>query len=176
MKKLLLGSAVLTLFAISVTLFQISCQKETQAQTTNYTLPPATTTTLGGVIVGNGLSVTSNGTLSVISNGVIQLGKIVFLKNIYDANPNTTHSVEIWTANYDFSNATKVNVTIPSGRIVARVKLSPDGTKIFFSAYTLPTANTDGRHDIFSCNIDGSSLTKLTTSSATSDFELGGAY
>lgn len=65
MRKLLLGSAVLTLFAISITLFQISCQKESNAQTTTYTLPPATTTSLGGIIVGNGLSVTPSGVLSV---------------------------------------------------------------------------------------------------------------
>lgn len=175
MRKLLLGSAVMTLFAISIIFFQISCQKESNAQSTTYTLPPATTTTLGGVIVGNGLSATSNGTLSVTCCSSTQLGKIIFLKNIYDANPNTTHTTEIWTANYDFSNVSKVNVDIPSNRVCSRVKLSPDGTKIFFSAYTRPTSTTDGRNDIFSCNIDGSNLIKLSTSAATFDFELFGA-
>ena len=67
MKKLLLGSVALTLFSIAIAIFQMSCQKEANAQTGTgtYTLQPATTSTLGGIIVGNGLSVTSNGTLSV---------------------------------------------------------------------------------------------------------------
>ena len=67
MKNLLLGSIALTLFAVSITLFQISCQKVAQAQTTTYTLPAATTTALGGVVIGNGLSITSSGTLSINS-------------------------------------------------------------------------------------------------------------
>jgi hypothetical protein len=37
MKKLLIGSIVLTTFAFAITLFQISCTKETNAQTTNLT-------------------------------------------------------------------------------------------------------------------------------------------
>lgn len=73
MKRILLGSLILTLFALSIMIFQISCQKNTQAQTNNYTLPPATTANLGGVIVGNGLSVTSNRTLSVTPGSTTQL-------------------------------------------------------------------------------------------------------
>lgn len=68
MKKLLMGSVSLLLFSIAIAVFQISCQKEVGAQggsSTSYILPPATTNSLGGVIVGNGLNVTSNGLLSV---------------------------------------------------------------------------------------------------------------
>src|SRR5947207_15960585 len=67
MKKQVMASIVLTLFVISILLFQISCKKEkiTPAQSSNYTLSPATATTLEGVIVGNGLSVTPTGVLSV---------------------------------------------------------------------------------------------------------------
>lgn len=176
MKRLLLGSLVLTLFALSIMVFQISCQKNTQAQTNNYTLPPATTANLGGVIVGNGLSVTSNGTLSVTPSSTTQLGKVVFLKNLYDESLSPSMRAEIWIANYDLSNATKINIAIPSDRTYSNVKLSPDGTKIFFSAYAPPTSNTDGRNDIFSCDIDGTNLIQLTNSTLTSDYNLGGVY
>ena len=103
-KKLFLGSIALTTFALSIILFQVSCQKDVVAQnTTNYTLPPATTTTLGGVIVGNGLSVTSNGTLSVnASGGTTQQNKLLFVKSFV---VGTTETSEIWTVNYDGTNA-----------------------------------------------------------------------
>ena len=83
MKKIIAFSAicsfVLLFAAISIGIFQISCQKEAIAQTGNtYTLPAATTSTLGGVIVGSGLNVASNGTISVSSAtaGVTQLNKL----------------------------------------------------------------------------------------------------
>ncbi len=38
MKKLLMSSLVLTIFALAITLFQISCKKEANAQTTTTTL------------------------------------------------------------------------------------------------------------------------------------------
>jgi hypothetical protein len=51
MKKVFLGSIVLVFFAVSICIFQISCTKEAVAQTNNtYVVPPATTTTLGGVL------------------------------------------------------------------------------------------------------------------------------
>jgi len=45
MKKLLMGSAALTLFSIAMIVLQISCKKEATAQSggTSYNLPPATT-------------------------------------------------------------------------------------------------------------------------------------
>src|SRR2546423_12190340 len=109
MRKLLLGSLVLTAFSIAILLFQISCQKSALAEVP-YTLPPATTTTLGGVIVGSGLSVTSNGTLSVnAAGGVQQLNKIIFAKLLPAGG-----IIEIWTMNYDGSNQTKVNNAMPT--------------------------------------------------------------
>jgi hypothetical protein len=74
-----MGSVALTLFSISIVIFQMSCKKDATAQTggTSYTLPTATTSTLGGVIVGSGLSVTSNGILSAnaTTGGLTQLNK-----------------------------------------------------------------------------------------------------
>ncbi len=173
MKKLLLSSAVLTLFSISIAIFQISCQKDATAQTTSYTLPPATTTTLGGVIVGNGLTVTSNGTLSVTSSGATQLNKIIFTK----LNSTIPQKFEIWTANYDGTNQTKLNITMPSGYQCAgdgEVKMSPDGQKIFFTSLQFSNSTTH----IFSCNADGTNLTKIVdgSSAGTEGLFLGAAY
>ena len=72
MKKLLLGSAALTLFAIAISIFQISCNKEANAQTNStYTLTPATTSKLGGVIVdGTSIKVDATGKISTVTNSI----------------------------------------------------------------------------------------------------------
>ena len=174
MKKFLLGSVALISFAIAIIIFEISCKKEAIAQTgSNYTLPPATNSSLGGIIVGNGLSVSSNGTLSVNSStgGLAQLNKIVYISKHGNGS-------EIWTANYDGTNKTKVNYILPTGLKLDfsyGVKLSPDGKKLFFSA------STDGYGEsadgIFSCNVDGSNTTKIIDHVNTSDsLQIGGAY
>jgi hypothetical protein len=175
MRKLLLGSIVLTVFSASIILFQLSCTKTADAQTgTSYTLPPATTTTLGGVIVGNGLSVTSNGTLSVNSTtgGLHQLNKIVFAKLVTGGG-----ATEIWTMNYDGTNQTKVNIAMPAGQVITdeAPKLSPDGTKIVFIGAT--TGSNGNDDDIYICNIDGSGVTKIYDMPVgTGHTLLGGAY
>ena len=130
MKKLLMGSIVLTLFSISILIFQVSCQKEVvaQQQTTNYILPPATTTTLGGVIIGSGLSVTSNGTLSVTSTssgGLQQLGLIL-------AQPNFSDSLYIY--NYSgqvIKTLNTQNITYSTNTKIMDAKISPDGKTLF---------------------------------------------
>jgi hypothetical protein len=155
MKKILMGSAVLTLFAISVTLFQISCQKESNAQTTTYTLPPATTTTLGGVIVGNGLTVTPSGVLFVTTSTPGQLNLLVYYKYIA---PN----YEIWTAKQDGTNQVKINMTLPANTVYSDdepPQLSPDGTKVFFTLESTIAGQTGT--DLYSANINGSSVTKI---------------
>jgi hypothetical protein len=153
MKKVLMGSAFLAVIGIGITATQLSCSKTT-AQSTSYTLPPATTSTLGGVIVGSGLTVSSNGTLSAnsTSGGLTQLNKLIYYKGY-----------EIWTANYDGTSNSKVNITLPSGIGMAyssELTLSPNGQKIFFTAG--PGANgTTVSGDLYSCNIDGSGVTKV---------------
>lgn len=179
MKKLLLGSIILIVFAFSISLFQISCQKQATAQTTTYTLPPATSSTLGGIIVGAGLSISSNGTLSVTNStgGLQQLNKIVFVKSIGYSSPK-----EIWTANYDGSNASKINIILPIGfpsrHGAINSRLSPDGQTIFFEVME---DSLSEMQSIYKCNINGSNVTRIIagtvtgTYSATS-FYLGGAY
>ena len=174
MKKLLLSSIVLLLFSFSILIFQISCQKTLEAQTgggsSSYTLPPATTSTLGGIIVGNGLSITSAGVLSVNSSSSAQLNLLIYYKVI-----GTTY--EVWTANYDGTNQTKVNIVLPVGTEFSdhfTPKLSPDGTKVFFALRT-PAAGNGA--DVYSCNINGTNVTKIIDKGGSGNFIfLGGAY
>jgi hypothetical protein len=177
MKKLFMGSVALTLFSISIVIFQMSCKKDAIAQTggTGYTLPAATTSTLGGVIVGSGLSVTSNGILSAnaTTGGLTQLNKIIYTK----LNTSIAQRFEIWTSNYDGTNQTKLNVIMPTGFQGpgdGEVKLSPNGQKIFFTS--LQTSNSTTH--IFACNIDGTSLTRIIdgSSAGTEGLFLGAAY
>lgn len=171
MKKLLLGSATLLMFSIAILIFQMSCKKDAVAQTgtSNYVLPAATTTSLGGVIIGNGLSITGNGTLSVNNNGGNQLGKILI--QLY--NPSTA-SGEIWIANYDGSDYHKINIVLPSGiKIQQEGRLSPDGQKLFFGASSAGGVD----NYIYVCNIDGSNPQQLlTANSGQEDFRVAGAY
>lgn len=181
MKKLLLGSIAMFLLALSITLFQISCTKEAHAQTNpgnNYVLPPASATTLGGVIVGNGLNITSNGTLSVNTNSseTTPIGKIIFKKGI---SANENYSVEIWTANYDGTNASKVNIQLPSDISISQntnVTVSPDGKKIFFTAGE-GSSNNVTAGDLYSCNSDGTNVTKIIDKGGNdNDVTIGSAY
>lgn len=155
MKKLLLGSVFLTMFALAISVFQISCQKDAVAQTgSNSTLPAATTNTLGGVIVGSGLSVTANGTLStnVTSTGVTQQNKIIYSKRVNNVK-------EIWSANYDGTNQKKLilaPVLTALEVCIDNVSVSPDGQNLFLTA-----SNTSGVSNIYTCKVDGSNCTKI---------------
>lgn len=165
MRKLLLGSAVLTFFAIAITLFQISCQKESNAQTTTYTLPPATTTTLGGVIVGNGLSVTPSGVLSVTPTATSVLNLIVYYKEV------SVNVFEVWTAKYDGTTQTKINISLPANTEFhddTPPQLSPDGTKVF---YTLIQTVSPFTQSLYTANINGTGSVKILD-----NVILGGVY
>jgi hypothetical protein len=98
---------------------------------------------------------------SVSSSMLSILNKILFVKFINGSRP------EIWVANYDGTNSSKVNITLPTGIEfedgLENLKMSPDGKKIFFNAG--PAASIGalyaGSTDIYSCNFDGSSVTKI---------------
>jgi len=179
MKKLLMGSVALTLFSISIIIFQMSCKKEATAQTggTNYTLPAATTSTLGGVIVGNGLSITSNGTLSTNgTNGVQQLGKVVYMRFFENAGASLPEG--IFTANYDGSAQTKINIILPANTEFSEditPKLSPDGLKVFFGVQS--TISGQVGTDLYSANINGTNVTNIIDNGVNGKYViLGGAY
>lgn len=171
MKKLLLGSASLCLFSISIMIFQMSCKKDATAQTSNsnYILPPATTSTLGGVIVGNGLSVTGNGTLSVVnSGGVTQQNKILYTKYFSSGS-------EYYICNFDGTNNQQINITLPANvRKSSEVVISPDHQKIFFLA-NLAIAPSNSY--TYSCNLDGTNVQLVTDHGANAtDIELRSAF
>jgi len=155
MKKILLSTIVLLAFTLSVVLFQVSCKKEANAQTSSYTLPPATTSKLGGVIPdGTTISVDGNGKISTSGNVVQQQNKILYV--VYGSQPNTD---EIWSANYDGTNAQKINIVLPTGLAIGDTNftISPDRKMIFFSVFS-PTGGTGS---IYACNIDGSNPHKI---------------
>jgi hypothetical protein len=93
-------------------------------------LPIATTTTLGGV-KPDGSTITVDGTGKIASTGSQQQNKIIFA----EISPLTNTLNEIWIANYDGSNLTKIPVPtiLPSGFGFEDISMSPDGQTIFIA-------------------------------------------
>jgi hypothetical protein len=90
------------------------------------------------------------------STSIQNLGILVFSKAGDKAN-------EFWTSKYDGSGQIKITITsiTSTGEIVKdNIQISPDGKKFFFIANTNPT-NPSSMDAIYSCNIDGSGVTKL---------------
>jgi len=100
-------------------------------------------------------------------NTPAQLNKLIYTKRL------TSTTAEIWTSNYDGTNQAKVNITIPSGIMLANARLSPDGQTIFFEGVNTSTF----LNDIYSCKIDGSNVQRIVDGSTTPQgILLGGAY
>jgi hypothetical protein len=143
MKNLLLGSIILTLFAVSFSLIQISCSKTT-AQTTSLNLT--------------------------------QLDKVIYAKTSATGGGGNP---QVWTANYDGTNAIQIPIALSPTTNIANdlnsfsLRLSPDGQKIFFMGYE--TSTTPYTAGLYSCNIDGSNV-QIVVSSTTEIIKLGGAY
>ncbi len=97
--------------------------------------------------------------------GVTQVNKICYF--IYDM---ATAVAQIWTANYDGSSQSPINITLPGNYSFRseNCSLSPDGQKIFFIAF-----DGGGANHIMSCNIDGTNLTDIVVSST--DMKFGSA-
>ena len=135
MKKLLLSSAVLLMFSVSILLFQVSCQKIVSAQ-------------------DNKNLVTENISKSVADTALIK--KVIFKKIVLI---NGVYTTQIWMVNYDGTNATRINIHLPSGINFSddmNPVISPDGSKIFF------TAGTDRfKGDLYACNSNGSNAKKI---------------
>jgi Tol biopolymer transport system component len=67
---------------------------------------------------------------------------------------------EFWLAKYDGTNQTKITIaSFPTGGEIDKnsFKISPDGKSIFFCLYIIGT----NQQSIYSCNADGSGLTKI---------------
>lgn len=143
MKKLLLGSIALTTFSIAIIIFQLSCKKTADAQTS--------------------------------TTGLTQLNLILFTKHITSSSTTTT---ELWTANLDGSNQKKIPITLPAGQELQEARLTPDGKKVIFDASYVSGSIANKGAYVYSCNIDGTNLTKIVdnTSLQTTEFFLLGTY
>lgn len=166
MKKLILSSITLILFSLAIIVFQISCKKEIIAQSGgNYVLPPATTTTLGGVII-DGI------TIQVDSKGKIAQARPTL---IFFSRTNESNIDEIWRANIDGSNQQKLNIVLPNdyepsinsqhegGSNPGAIKVTTD-QKIIFLAHS----NSIHTYSLFTCDFDGSNVVKIIDKVGTS--------
>jgi len=96
---------------------------------------------------------------SATTTTVVQQNKIIYVK------PGTAPGGEVWTANYDGTNAQKININLPTGLgFMAFVKISPDHKTLFLSLGAISTGIING---IYSCNIDGSNLVLVTSGNST---------
>ena len=139
-----MGSIVLAALAMTISLVQISCTKEANAQTST----------------GNTNS---------------QLNKLVFMKFFSSSTP------EVWISNYDGTGQVKVNINLPTGVVFSdnlSVKMSPNGQKLFFEAGPpyQTGALTSISNDIYSCNTDGTSVTKIISKGTERSLVLNGAH
>ncbi len=106
------------------------------------------------------------------SSASTQINKIVY----YRWN-DSAGALQIWTAKYDGTAKTLINISLPTGMEFdddTLPKLSPDGTKVFFTSLTPNVGNTD--RDIYVVNIDGTNLTKIIDATGDDEVAIGGAY
>lgn len=154
MKMLLQGSIALTLLAISIMLFQMSCKKDAFAQNPVYTLPVASNSTLGGVMVGAGLTIDNSGKLSCPRNDVI-----LYIKKL-------PGRYEWWVCDRDGANQKIVNFPPTITVTDLGVSLLSDKNSVVFSgtATTIPL----GVSDLYTMNIDGTNLHKIVLNTGSS--------
>jgi len=127
MKKLLMSSAVLLFFSVSMVLFQMSCSKEAVANPNNST------------------------------------SKIAYI--VVDRSNSDVYTTEIWTANIDGTNQTKV-FTLPANLSLLEsyngaVDITSDGSKIVFVAVT-GDLDTGWAAAVYSINADGTGFTQIS--------------
>lgn len=188
MKKILRSTVVLTAFAFSLLLVQLSCRKDVVAQIANYILPVASKTTLGGVMVdGTSITIDKEGKISstptifapqspiasttalgyVMVDGktivIDKDGKITapdFTNFIYCKEHGTNDKPEIWIMNMDGSANRPIPIALPGGISIEPfdVGLKRTATKIIFGA---ENQNNRSIHYIYTCNLDGTGLTRM---------------
>ncbi|MCB0509036.1 MAG: hypothetical protein KDD21_12135 [Bacteroidetes bacterium] len=88
------------------------------------------------------------------TNNITQQNKIIYIKAILASNEN-----EIWTANIDGTNQQRVAINFPANYELeddgGSITLTPDNQKIIFAM------SVNNVRQVYSCNIDGSNLTKI---------------
>lgn len=104
------------------------------------------------------ISCRKNAVASPPGTGITQLNKLIYFKAV----PQSVGNSEIWIANYDGTDANRINISLPAGSALAGengVKLSPDGTQVFFVVREI--TGTILKQHIYRCGIDGSNLQKI---------------
>jgi Tol biopolymer transport system component len=112
------------------------------------------------------------------TTSTLQLNKIIYSKILRDTG-GEYKGLEIWTANYDGTGQTKVNITLPDGTSFGEgmvPKMSPDGKKVFFTAGPSFSSGSgySVRTSLYSSNIDGSGVLAIIQGPDITD--VGGAY
>ncbi|MFT3749004.1 MAG: hypothetical protein QM768_11830 [Agriterribacter sp.] len=139
MKKLLLGSIVLTLFSISILLFQISCRKEVSARNTG-------DGTAGKILMSKNIEVKY-----FEQSGVDSLNNPHFDERILTY-------LEFYILKDDETAPAKINISLPPDEYPwLEARLSNDGSKIFFGAYH----TIKGYSGVYACNVDGSDVRRI---------------
>lgn len=115
---------------------------------------------------------------SVTANST-SIGKLIYYKQESITLPGGGTGImsRIYTCNYDGTNETPINFTLPAGVNIdfssgqSNIRLSPDGQKVFFI-----THDATDSESIYSCDITGGIATEVIPTSGPSNIELGGAY
>lgn len=139
MKKLLLASIVLTLFSISIIVFQMSCRKEVSAKNMGGDTPAL-------------VLISKNTELKYLEQkGVDSLNKPHFEEHVL-------YYLEFYTVKDNETVPVKININLPPDEYPwLEGRLSEDGSKIFFSAFH----KTKGNLGVYACSIDGSNVHKI---------------
>lgn len=138
MKKILLSSFVLILFSASIIIFQMSCRKTVNAQTSTIVQP------LNKTLLSK--------TIQMQSTAVDSSGHSVPLYRFY---------VDFYIVQNDGSNLTKINIPMPVGEYPSgKGLLSPDGKQLVFKANSMSDQSY-----VYSYSLIDSKLTKLVSGS-----------
>ena len=121
----------------------------------------------------------SNSDNQTNSTNQTPIGKLIYNKQESTTLPGggTGITSRIYTCNYDGSNETPVDFTLPAGVNIdfstgqSNIRLSPDGQTVFFI-----THDDTGAESIYSCDITGGVATEVIPTNGPGNIELGGAY
>ena len=154
MRKLLLASLALTIFSLSIIIFQVSCQKSATAQTSDNLAPLDITLFYKTIQASVGVGVDSAGRQTTV----------------------TKPAAEYYTVKNDGSNLIKINLNLPAGQYASAGigntgHLSPDGKKLVFTAL-----NANSQSTIYALTIATGNLTKLVDGATASQNLLVDTY
>ncbi|MBL0883216.1 MAG: hypothetical protein IBJ16_07735 [Chitinophagaceae bacterium] len=94
-----------------------------------------------------------------------QMNKILYFLGV----PPSVGPNELWMANYDGTNPTKINIVLPANITVGGeqgLSLSPDGKTIFFIGREQIGFVT--KHHVYRCKVDGSNAERIIEGKETS--------